>query len=109
MLRVLEGQSAFDPARAGPRAMLREEARRCVGDTGLLDHLLRHMPRAGELAQVRKTCSLEISYVPCSSDNSTAAWSSKHNPALNASGRGLWQGMVVQGNSRDHLHNSFPR
>ena len=37
--------------RAVPRAALREEARRCVGDTGLLDHLLRHMPRAGEMAQ----------------------------------------------------------
>jgi hypothetical protein len=49
---VLEGKRAFDPSRAVARATLREEARRCVGDTGLLDHLLRHMPRAGEQAQV---------------------------------------------------------
>lgn len=65
MLRVLEGQSAFDPSRAVPRATLREEARRCVGDTGLLDHLLRHMPRAGELAQVRKLARASQCRRPC--------------------------------------------
>jgi hypothetical protein len=48
---VLEGKGAFDTSQAVARGTLREEARRSVGDTGLLDHLLRHMPRAGEVAQ----------------------------------------------------------
>ena len=40
--------------RAVLRSTLREEARKAVGDTGLLDHLLKHLVRVG--ASSSNTC-----------------------------------------------------
>ncbi|CAG9466196.1 unnamed protein product [Pedinophyceae sp. YPF-701] len=46
LMDVLVRMGAISPAQALVRPKLREEARKAVGDTGLLDHLLRHMPEA---------------------------------------------------------------
>jgi hypothetical protein len=46
LVRIMTALQATSPDRAILRPALREEARRVIGDTGLLDHLLKHLADA---------------------------------------------------------------
>ena len=45
LVGIMGALGATSPDRAILRPTLREEARKVIGDTGLLDHLLKHMVR----------------------------------------------------------------
>ena len=42
-VQVLRNMGAVSPDKSVLRATLRDEARKVIGDTGLLDHLLKHL------------------------------------------------------------------